>query len=358
MRRSWFLALLPFLVAAKPGTVPNAGTSLPTMVPASGLYLRNSFDDDPTEYMGGFLMDAKAMPDETAATKLKCSTYVSYKEGNAGGATKKAYFDVSQSAALTLGFPPYVGGKVSGDRNATVLVQYKETKKWQARIADPGGFANCCATYPDQCREKYIGDFVGGTGGIYIESSKDFQAGVGVNNMDLALRLKVEDGREFALATVFPNEVAFAFKLKDAPLPNAAAMHDPVCDTDWANQSPPQERGHWETAVSAVLGDEAGARESARDTAAVQMAKWLSTRVKTSAGGARANTDSGSTIASGSQWSTMASGVIDRMDSVCTKVEKASMDNVVQYKVTGLFLLPAAQLQDAEAEAQQVLGQP
>lgn len=353
--RPLILASLPLLLTAgkKPTAEPTATQNIPTVVPSSGLYLRNSMDEDPTEYIGGFLLKPGETPDESKASKLRCSSYVSYKEVGAGGGTKTALFTASTEAAMSLGVPPLVSARGDYEKSTVVLVQYKETKKWQAKVEDPGGFQDCCAKYPDQCRDQFIGDFIGGTGGIYVQVAKGGGGSVTAISPQVAGRVTLNDGREFGLAYEFPNEVAFAFKLKDAPRSTAADMRDPVCDTDWRHQAPPSQRGHWEVAVSDVFGDEAGARDNARDHAAVATAKWLSSQVSTSGGGSR--TSSGGTsmrsdISSSNSWTTESAAAINYLDLVCTKVEKGFSGDVPQYKVTGLFLLPADEVEAAQAE--------
>jgi len=343
------LPLLPVVaLAAGKKDAPPVNQSTPTQVPLSGLYLRNTFDTDPTEYIGGFVMNPEGVPDDAAASKLACSTFVSYKEVGGGGVTTTDFFTASQGAALKLGVPPVASGQAGFDRGVTLLVQYTATKKWQAVVDDPGGFANCCATYPDQCRKQYVGEFLAGTGKIYSEIQAKGGAKAGAVARGVAGQVMAYAGKQWSYTNEFPNEVAFAFKLKDAPVANAAAFKDPICASDWQSQVPNDPRGHWERAVSDVMPDEAGAQSNAWDHAALQMAKWCGVDVSLGTTGGRTDvSDGGSTstrMGASTEFSLAAQALVSRMRLVCSSQEKAEAPRGYQYKLTGLYLLPQSEV--------------
>lgn len=344
------LALVPLAAAAGGRKAPPPVTpSGPTLVPQSGLFLRNAFDTDPTEYIGAFVTTSDGVPDETAAAKLSCSNFVSWKEVDAGGVKTTDLFTASAGTAFKLGVPPLVGVEGGADRSATLLVQYTATRKWQAVVDDPGGFATCCATYPDQCRGRYVGEFLGGTGRIYAEVQSGAAGRGGAAGNGVAGELMAYGGRQWAYAAEFPNEVAFAFKLKDAPVSTGASFVEPICASDWMSTVPNDPRGHWERAVSDVMPDVAGAQQSAWDRAAVQMAKWCGVEVSAASGGARRDVgDGGSTtsrMAGGSEWSVAGQAVVSRMRLVCSETEAAEAARGAQHRFTGLYLLPRDQVE-------------
>lgn len=341
-----FLPLLsPGLALGKDGKnkAPKPTPTAPTQVPLSSIYLRNSPDTDPTEYIGGFVMEP-GIPDETRATKLACSAYVSYKEVSAGNTTTSDLFTASQGGALKIGVPPIASGDVGIDNGVALLVEYTATKKWQAVVADPGGFATCCATYPDQCRAQYVGDFLAGTGKIYSEVKTGGNGKVGVVANGVAGQLTVYAGRDWVFAHAFPEEVAFAFKLKDSPVSTGDSFKDPICASDWMNQVPNDQRGHWERAVSDVMPDEAGAQANGWDHAALQVAKWCGADVSTVTLGGRVDEGDGagteSQLGSSNQWTVASNALVQKMRLVCTGLEKAEAARGYQYKQHGLYLLP------------------
>ncbi len=357
MHRHLPLCLVLFATAAeaKPPAVAVTQATPPDM---SGLILRAAPDTDPTEYMGGFVME-EGFPDETAATKLQCSSYVSYKEVDAGANETSDYFAVSASLAAKLGFPPLLmsGGMDSG---ATMLVAYTHTKTWQAKVADPGGFSQCCATYPGECREYYIGDFIGGTGRVYMEQVMDAKGKALVVSPVGTADVKASGGKNWVFTKEFKNEVAFAYKLKKAPLNNATTVEDPICKTDWENNPPNDMRGHWESAVSDVYVDLAGAKANGYDHAAAQVAKWCGIDVSVEGSGSRTDSSGtsapSSTITGGSSWSATSAAIVKQLRTVCTRTETADSPRGVMYRYRGLYLLPTDKVDQTCADAKTSFG--
>lgn len=353
-----FLLPLPLLLAAKADKAAPALPEGPSAVPLSTLILRNSFDTDPTEYIGAFVMQEGAVPDEARAARLACSNFVSWKEVGGGDVQMKDVFTASAGAALKLGVPPVAGVDAGAQRSVSLLVQYTATKKWQAVVEDPAGFATCCATYPDQCRSTYVGDFLGGTGKIYSEVVASARGKGGGASGTVGGEVVAYGGKQWTYVNEFPNEVAFAFKLKDAPLPRPS--DDPICQTDWRRNVPNDTRGHWEVAVSDVFPDEAGARADAWDKAALQVAKWCGADVSVIDLGQRSDASDGrdpaSALTRDQTWSVTAQAMVQRMRLVCSEPERAEGPRGYQYKLPGLYLLPQAQLSATCEEAVRALG--
>jgi hypothetical protein len=347
-------ALLPAEAAPPSKITPDQ----PTFSPASDVVLRNTFDDDPTEYIGAFFTGT-GIPDESAAAKLKCSSFVSYKEVGGGGETVTDYFRSSVGGALKLGFPP-VMADASASSGVTVLVEYLHTKTFRATVADAEGFSQCCANYPGECRPYYVGDFLVGTGKVYIGQEFDAKGKALVVLPAGAIQAKAYGGRDWYSSREFKREVAFAFKLKASPVATSAAFEDPICGTDWQNNVPNDTRGHWEDAVSDMFPDLAGAKDNSWDHAARQVAKWCGASVDTSSGGSRSDKGDGrsgsATILSASEYSVFADAVVKRMRRVCGKEETAESPRGLQYRYRGLYVLPADQVDRVCEEAKAPAG--
>lgn len=358
MDRRLPLLLAPLLLAAKADKPAPSLPEGPSAVPLSTLVLRNTFDTDPTEYIGAFVMQEGGVADEARAARLTCSNFVTWKEVGGGDVKMKDVFIASAGAAMKLGVPPVAGVDASAQRSVSLLVEYTSTKKWQSVVEDPAGFASCCANYPDQCRPTYIGEFLGGTGRVYSEVTTSARGKGGGASGTVGGEVVAYGGKQWAYVNEFPNEVAFAFKLKDAPLPRPTT--DAICGTDWRRNVPNDTRGHWEVAVSDVFPDEAGARADAWDKAALQVAKWCGADVSTIRIGEREDAGDGreTTSALGSEgtWSVTAAAIVQRMRLVCSEPEKAAGPRGWDYKLPGLYLLPQAQVSATCEEAVRALG--
>jgi hypothetical protein len=323
------------------------------------LHLRNVPDTDPTEYVGGFIGTGGGAPDETRAYKSSCSSYVDSKFVPGAGVKTMDLFTVSAGGALKLGIPPIASVDASADRGTTVLVKYTHTGTWQARVSDPAGFASCCANYPGECPSAYIGDFIGGKDGtIYTEQSARAKGKVGGVSPAVSGEVVAYAGKQWVHSVEFPNDVAFAFKLKDPPL--ARSFEDPICKTDWVRSPPSDPRGHWEVAISDVEPDASGARTNAWDHAALQVAKWCGADTSTITAGARTEEGAGAGadvhIATSNAWSVTAKALVSKMRLVCVVPEKAEGPRGFDYRDSGLYLLPQAEIEPTCKAARDGLG--
>lgn len=322
--------------------------ALPTFSPASSVVLRNTFDTDPSEYIGAFVTQP-GIPDESAsATKLKCSSYVDYKEVGAGDNETLDYFTSSAGGALKLGFPPVLAsGKA--DSGVTTLVKYIHTRTFRATVADPEGFSQCCANYPGECREYYIGDFLFGTGTIYLGQEFDTKGKALIASPIGAVDAMAYGGHDWIASKEFKKEVAFGFKLKASPVASASgeSFSDAICKTEWQDNVPNDTRGHWESAVSDIFPDLAGAKDNSWDHAAKQVAKWCGVEIETTSSSSRSDSTDGvkskAVIVSDSDYQLFAAATVKRMRRVCGEKEEAPSPRGTQYRYQGLYLLPADQ---------------
>lgn len=353
MNRTLILALFAVPVAALAGSgspLPSTVSQTPTAANLKDFYLRSVPDDDPSEYIGAFVMDSSLTPDENNATKTRCSSFVSYKMVGTGDVVTTNYFKSSVGGALKFGIPPIAFGKASADAEATLLVNYTAKQKWQAKVADPGGFEDCCANYPGSCAKYYIGDFTTGTGKVYYSTGLDAKGDVSVFTPAGAGTAAAYGGKQWSFARELPNEVAFAFQLKLSPLKEGLQASDPMCNSNWKQNCPQDGRGQWFCTVSDVMQDEAGVRANVVDKANVAVATWCESTVSSSRSGGRTDSGTGiglkSDIGASSTWDAASTAAVRRLREVCTDVETAGTPRGTDYKAYGAYLLPSAEVKD------------
>ncbi len=206
---------------------------------ANRVFLRNSFDTDPSSYIGRFVPRGEQDLDETAAMQLTCSQHVSYKFVEAGGVEYSETMAVSSEVAAKIGVPLVANGKASASKTTTVEVKYKLTGKMIGNIDDPGAFAECCKSQPDQCTDRYVGEFLQGTGSVFQSNSTNLAAG-GQGRSPQGVEGEGSASHDESVERVveFDDPVYFAFKLTETPYTRATSACGSWVDT------PPTEAGH------------------------------------------------------------------------------------------------------------------
>jgi hypothetical protein len=278
-----------FLVGCGPkqvNTVPQTNT----LVPSAGVHLRNSFDTDPSSYLGRFVPDADDNIDEGSAMQMACSQHISWRFVDGGGVRYNEILSVSTEVGARLGVPVVASGSGSGSANNVVRVSYTLTGKMVANIDDPDAFADCCRAQPDQCARRYIGEFIQGTGSVYHEAARAVGAqGEGLDpSSGTSGGVEFSHGTNWQRAVEFDNPVYFAFKVTQTPFsqqavsaPVAEAVAAPVteviaaptatCD-GWMDTLPTKPGGTYYLGVSRDARSEQGARTRALSNARFQAA--------------------------------------------------------------------------------------
>jgi hypothetical protein len=249
-----------FAAAALPACATGMGRDSHASAPMSNVFLRNSFDTDPSIYLGRFVPRDATDLDEGTAMPLTCSQHVKYRFIEGGGVKVTENFSVSSEIAARIGVPMVADAKGSASRNREVRVEYTLTGKMVADIVDPAAFEQCCEGNPDQCTDRFIGEFLQGTGTVYREDSSAVAlsgSGTnptnGVNGDGGASRTKA-----WTQAIEFPNPVYFAFKVTKTPNNRTTSSCGPWVDT------PPVEDGFvFFVGTSRELKTERTARERA-----------------------------------------------------------------------------------------------
>lgn len=202
------------------GKQTNAVPQSMSLSPSANVHLRNSFDTDPSAYLGRFVPDtASGAYDESSSMSLSCSQYVTYRRVDGGGVRYNELLEVSSAASARLGVPLIADASGSGSTNRIIRVSYELTGKMIGEITDPAGFEACCKASPDQCTRRYIGEFIEGRGAIYHEVSNSVQAEASGTDPSSGVNGNIEfsHGTAWARGVEFPNPVFFAFKISETP---------------------------------------------------------------------------------------------------------------------------------------------
>jgi hypothetical protein len=250
--------LLP--ACALRGGVPNG----PSAAPSSNVFLRNSFDTDPSIYLGRFIPRNATDLDEGTAMPLTCTQHVTHRFIEGGGVKITETMSVSTEVAARIGVPVIASAQGSGSRTGEVKVEYTLTGKMVAEVADPAAFNECCKAQPDQCTDRFVGEFLQGTGTVYREEARSVD--VGAKGTDPSSGVSgaaaVSNDKQWSQAIEFPNPVYFAFKVTQTPNNRATSS----CG-DWVD-NPPVEPGYvFFVGMSRDKNNERSAREGATRTA-------------------------------------------------------------------------------------------
>lgn len=254
-----------FLLAGCPKT---PGPQAPSMAPSSNVYLRNSFDTDPSGYIGRFLPAGLADLDESSGMTMACSEHISWRFVDGGGVKTSEVLNASTAVSARFGVPLVARGSGSASATRSARVAYTLTGKMVSTVEDPAAFAACCKAQPDQCTDRMVGEFLQGTGSVYFEASREAGAsGEGTDPSSMAGGdVTFSHGSAWQRAAEFPNPVYFAFKVTPTPYTQQAVT---TC-ADWVQSPPPAEGGMHVVGHSSAVKTEQAARRKAMNNAHVQ----------------------------------------------------------------------------------------
>lgn len=226
----------------------------------SNVYLRNAFDTDPSIYLGRFVPAAATELDEGSAMPLTCSAHVKYRFIEGGGVKFTEHMNVTAELAARIGVPAVASASGSAGRSREVKVEYVLTGKMVAEIPDPIAFEECCKSRPDQCTDRFIGEFLQGTGAVYRQAESHAEiSGSGTNPTNgVSGSGAASRTASWTQAIEFPNPVYFAFKVTQTPNNRTTSSCGPWVD------APPVEDGFvFFVGTSRELKNERAARERA-----------------------------------------------------------------------------------------------
>lgn len=243
--------------------------------PRQGVYLRASFDDDPSHFIGRFISNELSNDeiDENRGVQTQCSSFVTYKEVGSTGNFDE-YYNSSTEVTANLGIEPTsaVEGGPEGSGNfghesgTSLRVKYQLKKKLVAHVEDPVGFQACCDSAPGNCTNRFVGEFWYGDGEIYEKTGRATGGDASANIPGKGSGgLEVADGWAWRRGTNF-TDMYFAFRVVDR-----VSMDD----CGWVNQLPKSDSGQYFVGVSPPSPTEDIARTAAMRHARTQVVQFL-----------------------------------------------------------------------------------
>lgn len=256
------LALLGTLgIAPLAGCKHAISNQTASLVSSSSLWLRNTYDTDPSIYVGRFVPPGVTDLDESNTMVLACSKHITTRFIDGGGVDYSESMYVNTQLALRLGMPVVASGSAGYEASRMAQANYKLTGKLVAEIADPEAFAACCKAQPDQCTDRFIGEFIQGVGSLHHSAERNVDLeGQGTNpSTGLSGEGGISRSAEWQRAAEFPNPVYFAFKVNPTPYTQGAVDTCP----SWVDNPPAGEGGVY--VVGSV--DNSRSESAARDAA-------------------------------------------------------------------------------------------
>jgi hypothetical protein len=257
---------------ARAGKGPPPAEFIP---PTTNFHLRAAFDTDPSVYLGRFIPDGTADIDEAVARKTACSKFIAVREVGGGNVQYDEVFQASASAAIGLGVAQTdlrVGA--SGSKSTSLRASYVATKKLIADIEDPVAFASCCRQSPGECSNRFVGEFLAGTGNIWWAKSSSTEASALKALQSAGFEVQASKGVTWAKARSFAEPVYFAFRVTEVPKVDCTTL---------VNTPPKSDKGIYFGAVSEPMASEKLAREMAIGSAREQAIKYLGEQIVTGA---------------------------------------------------------------------------
>ena len=328
-----------------------------TFTPASDVFLRNAYDADPTAYVGRFVKNG-TLPnaiDEASTYQSACSQYIKPKVVDGAGVFYDEFFNASAAAKLSAGISHVANIGIDARSSSVMRVKYTLAKKMQSVIDDPAAFKSCCLQAADQCTEKYVGEFLMGSGAVYMGASSKAGAtakaenGLVIPGLDITVFPELEVSSEMAWfrGTAFPNAVYFAFKTYDVGF---NTKQEGGCG-DWVNPPPRSTEGVYFVGISPVADSEASARDLAQKNARVQTVKYLGEQISSGTVQVSGTTGTGAGVVSAmndaSQMQSFASGIARfvRDEAYCVTPMDTAAGRTYSAKV--LSILPNTSVADA-----------
>jgi len=240
------------------GTRHGLGDGSASLVSSASIHLRNTFDTDPSTYVGRFVPPAVTDLDESNTLILACSKHITTRFIDGGGVAFTEDLSVSTRVAARLGIPLIADASASHQASRSARAEYRLTGKIVAEIPDPDAFAACCKAQPDQCTDRFIGEFIQGTGSLLHEASRETTVAASGTHPASGINGGggLDRSADWKRVAEFPEPVYFAFKVNPT-----THTHD-TCPA-WASNVPTAPGGVYVVGRS----DNARSEQRARDAA-------------------------------------------------------------------------------------------
>lgn len=336
---------------ARPDELPSRGVVVPNA--EKSVYLRASFDDDPSSFLGRFLPNDLAVEktDENQAVQTRCSKFISYKEVRGGGRFDE-YYTSSTSGGVSLSVPGIAGGKLAAGSESTVRVRYDLKKKMRAHIEDQESFDKCCNADPSQCPDTMIGEFLYGTGEVFQVAGNSLDFGADGIYSAAAGEVELKDEVAWKRTSTF-EDLYFAFRTQRARLGSVVDGGDPG-DCSWAYNIPTAPDGNYFVGVSAPSASEGAARDLAMRNARKQvvqfMGEFITSSMKTRSSAVEGILEDENVV------SAVAEGLVSKVkDRKWCTPEKSDSPRGVMYTMKVLAYFPKAEKKAAIESFQSTL---
>jgi hypothetical protein len=350
MRLSFGISLVAAFISVgcSTKTTPPEGVG-PTVVAPQNLFLRNAFDTDPSIYLGRFVPGDELSIDESSAMQLVCSPHIEYRKVSGGGVIYDEMFNASTEAALRVGVPLVANATIGASASQIVRVRYELTEKLVGDIKDPAAFEACCKQAPDQCTDRFIGEFISGKGAVFYASGHSAGVkGSGVTPSGVSGDIDFKNGVAWQRSVEFPNPVYFAFKTTRNQWSGEGVAGG--CGP-WTQAPPRSSQGRYFVGVSMPMPTEAEARDGALVSGRQQVVRYIAEGVQTGTLSVRVTEGLSNALATKVDQAqvveTASSGVARLVGDEAWCVEPTATPGGNVYVARALMFLPKAQEQAA-----------
>lgn len=348
MKKS-FLLLSALALSACGGAAQMAADhtaqALDSITPKKNFYMRSNLDNDAESYLGRFVANnvSEANLDEVSAEKNKCSKFFKFKKVAGSGIKYDEYYKASMQASAGLQIPVKQFQAGLNQKSQTIArVQYQQGDKWTAEVEDLDGFSACCAEVG--CPDRYIAEFVGGTGSISYISSLANDDGFAVEKVGGA---SYKDGFEWKKSLDFPKQVFFAFRLGSTPGAQTMNSASQILGDDWCENLPSRSDGKYFCGVSRWMDEESVARDQALFDARVQVIRYIGEELKLNSKVVKMVDGKSSNQTESSEVERAASGLASYVKAEKFKVEEDQQPGQRLYRVKALAFIKNSDLKAA-----------
>ncbi len=119
-----------------------------SVVSSSSVWLRNTYDTDPSIYVGRFVPAGVAELDESNTMVLACSKYITTRFIEGGNVEYTEDLHVSNQVAVKIGMPVVASGAAGYQHQRTAQVRYTLTASWSPRSPTPTASRPAARTSP------------------------------------------------------------------------------------------------------------------------------------------------------------------------------------------------------------------
>lgn len=319
--------------------------------PERSVFIRASFDDDPSDFIGRFLpkdLAPEGIDENAAMIGGRCGKFLDVKTVNASG-TFEQTFNASRGVQGSLGVKPFGSVNAGHTSDTGLLVKYQLKRKMNVTAPDPDALAQCCASAPEQCSDRMIGEFWYGSGSVsQFAGRADEASGSGMyKTADASVSIK--DGWAWSRVSTF-EDAYFAFRVVAGPVKNT------ICQQRWWEEVPQSLDGMYFPATASVLAPESKAREEAMRNARRDVIRYLGERITETYKGSSSSL--GGALEDTTLVEAAAQGLAERVKDRCwTPVTLRDTPEGPYTEIRVLAFLPEGELKRAQLAAVETMAE-